>query len=144
MSMRWFPDVNVWLALSLPGHAYHRVVDEWFLSNDQPVYLCRATEQGFLRLLTTAAVLAPYDMAALSNRKALQHVEAFLAMERVLLAEEPGTIRSEWPRLADTNTASPKLWMDAYLAAFALTGGFRLVTTDRGFKQFKGLNALVL
>lgn len=144
MSMRWFPDVNVWLALSLPGHAYHRVVDEWFLSNDQPVYLCRATEQGFLRLLTTAAVLAPYDMAALSNRKALQHVEAFLAMDRVLLAEEPGTIRSEWPRLADTNTASPKLWMDAYLAAFALTGGFRLVTTDRGFKQFKGLNALVL
>ncbi len=35
-------------------------------------------------------------------------------------------------------------WADAYLAAVAITGGYRLVTTDKVFKQFKGLNALVL
>ena len=40
--------------------------------------------------------------------------------------------------------ASPKLWMDAYLAAFTVAGGYQLVTTDKGFKQFKGLDILVL
>jgi len=34
--------------------------------------------------------------------------------------------------------------MDAYLAAFALSGAHQLVTTDRAFKQFKGLDLLVL
>ena len=42
------------------------------------------------------------------------------------------------------DTASPKLWMDAYLAAFALTGGYRMVTTDTAFRQFQGLDVLVL
>jgi predicted nucleic acid-binding protein len=39
---------------------------------------------------------------------------------------------------------SPKLWMDAYLAAFALQSGHRLVTTDRDFRQFKGLDLFLL
>jgi predicted nucleic acid-binding protein len=29
--------------------------------------------------------------------------------------------------------------MDAYLAAFALTGRHQVVTTDKAFRQFKGL-----
>jgi predicted nucleic acid-binding protein len=34
--------------------------------------------------------------------------------------------------------------MDAYLAAFAMAGGLQLVTTDKDFKQFNGLNLVVL
>jgi predicted nucleic acid-binding protein len=34
--------------------------------------------------------------------------------------------------------------MDAYLAAFALTGGYRMVTTDAAFKQFGGLDLRLL
>jgi predicted nucleic acid-binding protein len=34
--------------------------------------------------------------------------------------------------------------MDAYLAAFALVGGYQLVTSDKAFKQFKELDLLVL
>jgi predicted nucleic acid-binding protein len=41
-------------------------------------------------------------------------------------------------------TASPKLWMDAYLAAFALAGRYSMVTTDAAFRQFRGLDLLVL
>lgn len=40
--------------------------------------------------------------------------------------------------------ASPKVVMDAYLAAFAVAGGYRLVTLDRAFVQFKGLEQDVL
>ena len=47
-------------------------------------------------------------------------------------------------RFADSIAASPKLWMDAYLAAFAVVGGFKLVTSDKAFKQFKGLNLQLL
>ncbi len=42
------------------------------------------------------------------------------------------------------DTASPKIWMDAYLAAFALAGGYQMVTTDAAFKQFRGLDLLLL
>jgi predicted nucleic acid-binding protein len=41
-------------------------------------------------------------------------------------------------------TASPKLWMDAYLAAFALAGRYAMVTTDAAFRQFRGLDLLIL
>jgi predicted nucleic acid-binding protein len=30
--------------------------------------------------------------------------------------------------------------MDAWLAAFAMSCGFEMVTTDKAFKQFKGLH----
>jgi predicted nucleic acid-binding protein len=34
--------------------------------------------------------------------------------------------------------------MDAYLAAFAFAGGYRMVTTDAAFKQFRGLDLELL
>ena len=34
--------------------------------------------------------------------------------------------------------------MDAYLAAFALAGRYSMVTTDAAFRQFRGLDLLVL
>jgi hypothetical protein len=36
--------------------------------------------------------------------------------------------------------ASPKLWMDSYLAAFAVAGGYRMVTIDGAYGQFRGLD----
>ena len=33
--------------------------------------------------------------------------------------------------------AASKRWMDAYLAAFALTGAMRLITFDQDFRQFQ-------
>ena len=144
MSMSWLPDVNIWLALGLPEHMHHRAATEWFQSSDHPIYFCRASQQGLLRLLTNAAVLAPYKLAPLSNRQAQVRMHEMLALERVRMADEPRTVEADWERYADSSFASPKLWMDAYLAAFALCGGYRLVTTDKAFKQFKGLGVLVL
>lgn len=45
---------------------------------------------------------------------------------------------------ASCPTVSPKLWMDAYLAAFAVTAGLTMVTIDVGFRQFSGLGQIVL
>ena len=51
-----------------------------------------------------------------------------------------------WRTLAAADSASPKVWMDAYLAAFAIAGGLRLVTLDRDYKNFvpQGLDLVLL
>jgi len=139
-------DSNVWLALALSKHEFHRAVRAWLpqQSPREAVLLCRLTQQSLLRLLTTAAVLAPYGIPALSNKAAWSVYEGFLADARIAWTEEPGGLESSWKRLAARSQASPKLWMDAYLAAFAMTGGYQLVTTDKAFKQFKALDLLIL
>ena len=103
-----------------------------------------ATQQSFLRLLTTGPVSAPYGIPPLSNKAAWSVYEGFLADERIAWVEEPSGLERHWKKLAAGSKASPKLWMDAYLAAFALAGGYQLVTTDKAFKQFKGLGLLLL
>jgi predicted nucleic acid-binding protein len=50
--------------------------------------------------------------------------------------EPPGTV-ALWHRLAARDTASPKVWMDAYLAAFAITGRLDFVTLDRDFQAYE-------
>lgn len=144
MSTRWLPDVNVWLALAIPEHYHHHIVNEWFEKDDHPVYFCRASQQGVLRLLTTAAVLAPYKLSPLSNRQAQVRMKDMIGHERIFIADEPHNLEPDWERFAGSSQASPKLWMDAYLAAFARCGGYRLVTNDRAFKQFKGVDVQVL
>jgi toxin-antitoxin system PIN domain toxin len=139
-------DSNIWLALALSKHEFHGVARAWLADRKSPeaALFCRSTQQSFLRLLTTRAVLAPYGIPPLSNKAAWSAYEGFLADERISWVEEPRGLESHWKKLAAHSKASPKLWMDAYLAAFALAGGYQLVTTDKAFKQFKGLDLLVL
>jgi len=75
--------------------------------------------------------------SALSNREAWAAYEALLADDRVMLqADEPPGIEARWRELTLRDTASPKLWTDAYLAAFSIAAGYRMVTTDAAFGQF--------
>ena len=140
-------DGNVWLALALSAHVHHEQARDWFDSVAEPgsVLFCRATQQTLLRLLTNPSVLAPYGNRPLSNDQAWAAYEAFAADDRIRLqAEEPVGVESLWKEFGSRSTASPKLWMDAYLAAFALGAGYRMVTTDGAFRQFPGLDLLVL
>lgn len=140
-------DSNVWLALALSKHVHHTTARDWLGKVKEPasILLCRATQQTFLRLLTNASVLSPYGNPPLTNREAWSAYEALLTDDRISFrADEPAGLEALWRRFAVRETASPKLWMDAYLAAFALAGGYQMVTTDAAFKQFQGLDLLVL
>ncbi len=139
-------DSNVWLALALSKHEFHGAALAWIGGRkpSEAALFCRSTQQSFLRLLTTRAVLAPYGIPPLSNKAAWQACEGFLADKRVAWVGEPPRLESHWKKLAVKSQASPKLWMDAYLAAFAMAGEYQLVTTDKAFRQFKGLDLLVL
>jgi toxin-antitoxin system PIN domain toxin len=133
-------DANVWLALAFVDHPHHRVALAAYRSATEahPALFCRATQQAFLRLASTPGFLRLCNAAGLTNRDALQTLERFMASRSVAYREEPSGVAPLWHRLAATDSASPKVWMDAYLAAFAISGDIQMVTLDHDFKAFEG------
>jgi toxin-antitoxin system PIN domain toxin len=135
-------DVNVWLALSVPEHPHHPLArDYWQGHAAERLAFCRVTMLGFLRLLTHPTVMGDQPLGA---------TEAWLAYETwrgtgdVVLVAEPDAcelLLAEWSR---AGRLSPRLWTDAYLAAFALGAGYRLVSFDGDFTRFDGLELLLL
>lgn len=67
----------------------------------------------------------------LSSRDAWHVYRTMLGDERVLFAPEPFALEQEWQKLTMQNQPTPKIWTDAYLAAFARSAGMQLVTLDR-------------
>ena len=136
------PDVNIWLALAISGHSHHMAARSWLDQQEDTasIFFCRTTQQGLLRLLTTVEVMAGYGMPSCSNIEAWDAMETLMADERISFAHEPADIEAAWKTYARRESSSPKLWMDAWLAAFALRSGLQMVTTDRAFSQFKGLS----
>ena len=140
------PDTNIWLALALSKHTHHPAAKAWLDGEDAPdsVLFCRSVQQSVLRLLTTTEVMALYGIKPLSNAEAWGVYEAFIADDRIVFRDEPPGVPAIWKKLAARRTSSPKLWMDAYLAAFAIACGAQLVTSDKAFTQFPGLDVLVV
>jgi len=60
-----------------------------------------------------------------------------MALPQVAERDEPPGSFALWQHIATRDTASPKVWMDAYLAAFAISGGLRLASLDQDFKNFQ-------
>ena len=137
-------DSGVWLALALSKHEMHPRARAWLAERStHEVMFCRSTQQSFLRLLTTKAVLAPYGIPPLSNNAAWSVYDRLRADDRISWTEEASGLEASWRKFSGGSKASPKIWMDAY-AAFAMAGGHQLVTSDKAFKQFNGLDLVVL
>jgi uncharacterized protein len=131
-------DHNIWLALVLPAHSHHDAALAWWDSLEvERAFFCRSTQQGFLRLLTTEAVLAPYGLPARTQSQAWAIYHRILSDPCAGFLTEPAGLEELWEQLSSRESASPKLWMDAYLAAFAINSGCALVTFDQGFRQFE-------
>jgi toxin-antitoxin system PIN domain toxin len=143
--MRHLGDTNVFLAVAVGQHANHRVAARWFrgLAEHETAAFCRATQTSFLRLLTRPIA---ENYTPLSNRQAWSVYDQLCQDDAMCFAEEPAGLEAIWRRLARPATASPKVWMDAYLAAFAIAGGLRLTTLDQDFRKFEadGLDLLLL
>lgn len=131
-------DTNVWLAAVFTTHPLHQAAQKNLqqATPAEPAVFCRSTQQSFLRLASTPTLLKAYGATGLTNIDALVALGALLALPQVCEREEPPGTPALWHRLASHNTASPKVWMDAYLAAFAISGGLRMVSLDQDFKNF--------
>ena len=132
-------DSSVWLAAVFPQHPHHaRAQEELSIATPlAPAVFCRATQQSFLRLITTPQILRAYAVEAMTNRSALKTFELLRAHPSIAMHDEPPGAVALWHRLAAGDAASPKVWMDAYLAAFSISGGLSFVTLDRDFKRYE-------
>jgi uncharacterized protein len=131
-------DTSVWLAALFTTHPLHPQARQYLLQATpaDPAVFCRSTQQSFLRLASTPALLKAYGATGMSNRDALLALGALMALPQVGERDEPPGTFALWQRIAARDSASPKVWMDAYLAAFAINGGLRMASLDQDFRNF--------
>jgi toxin-antitoxin system PIN domain toxin len=140
--MRQMCDVNVLLALVTERHAHHDRCKRWWKGREHasPLLICREVQIALLRLLSTEAVMSE-DVLTLPQAWALYASLLTCGGFRSVL--EPRGLEVEWERQCRPFKRSPKVVMDAYLAAFAIAGGYTLVTLDEAFANFPGMSLLV-
>jgi uncharacterized protein len=128
-----FPDVNVWIALTLGSHVHNRIAAQWLedVPPDSHICFCRITQLGFLRLLTTQAVMGA---DALSQAGAWKMYDRWMEDTRIVFADEPAGIEMILRAHSREKHSSPKEWVDSYLIAFAESAGFTLVSIDQGLR----------
>ncbi len=153
------PDVNIWLALAQPDHTHHSAAQDYWretmqrLTQEaaiespsrqaQKMYFCRTTMLGLVR------VLCQSERA--KGRQVEMH-QAMAAYQRFMDIEEVAFLQEPWLGVDATLTmllnVHPKLPLrlstDVYLAALAQTTGLRLVSFDRDYLRFEGLDCLIL
>jgi toxin-antitoxin system PIN domain toxin len=138
----YFPDINVWVAAACRSHQHHPSASAWFASaDDARIGFCRVTQLGFLRLLTLPAVMRDEVMTPTA---AWKNYDQFTSDDRVTFYPEPEDLQNAFRHLTTGKRFAYTQWPDAYLAAFAMTGGLTLVTFDRGLKGLLGKEAQLL
>lgn len=130
-----FPDLNVWLALSVQSHIHHRAAARWLeaLPGSQRLCFCRFTQLGVLRLLTTAQLMGADEV--LTQVQAWGIYDEWLSDERVLFLQEPLNLDKSFRGLTQLRRAAPKDWADSYLISFAQAAGLQLVTFDKAMSH---------
>jgi hypothetical protein len=125
-----FPDVSFWLALSYAPHIHHEPAESWYESfHPSPILVfCRHTQLSLFRLLSTEAILG---RDALSQRRCWDVFDEWILSGDAVFAEEPPELETAMRARTGAESASPKIWADAYLGAFAKAANLTLVTFDR-------------
>jgi hypothetical protein len=127
-----FLDANVWLALLWGRHTHSERVRHWFeRAEEERSFFCRFTQLRVLRLLTTESVMGE-DTKTMQEAWSLW--DRVWADDRIEFLPEPENLEREFRARSRLGTASPKVWADAYLLAFASVAGLKLVTMDRALR----------
>ena len=128
----FFPDLNVWIALSVGGHRHNTEAWSWLnlLPRESRLILSRYTHIGLLRLLTNQSVMGEQT---LTLRKAWGVYDRWLSDPRVEFYPEPRDLDAAF---RDTTApfagkAASKWVGDCYLLAYAKQSHAALVTFDR-------------
>ncbi len=128
----FFPDVNVWIALSVIGHSHNSVGWQWLDHTPQGTSLIfsRYTQVGLLRLLTNQTVMGE---ETLTVDGAWSVYDGWLDDPRVELHPEPRDVDTGFRDATGPFAAQrASKWIgDCYLLAFAKENGATLVTFDK-------------
>lgn len=128
----FFPDLNLWLALSDNGHIHSGVAWKWVktLPEDRRLIFSRYTQIGLLRLVTSAAVMGD---ETLTLRKAWALYDRWLEDPNVEFYPEPRNLDEAFRELTEPLGArqAPKAVGDCFLLAYGRQLHAPLVTFDR-------------
>ena len=134
--------MNVWIALTYRAHKHYFAAKGWLDSLPEDVVLCfcRLTQLGFLRLLTTPAVMQNQTR---SQAEAWAVYDEWLRNGSAEFIEEPPGVEPAFRALTQSGQPAPKDWADSYVLAFAQSSGLKLVTFDQGLHR-RTANSLLL
>ena len=128
----FFPDLNVWLALSVASHSHNATAWSWIggLPRGVKLIFSRYTQIGLLRLLTNQSVMGD---RTLSLRMAWGVYDRWLEDPRVEFYPEPRGIDATFRQTTEPFAAKQaSKWIgDCYLLAYAKDSQGVLVTFDR-------------
>ena len=116
------------MALILEHHVHRGAARDWWQTTDGQIAFTRFTQISILRLLTTSAAM---DGKPLHMKEAWRAHDRLFEDARVVFYPEPAEVETRFRKHTATATASPKLWADAWLLAFAEASAGILVTFDR-------------
>lgn len=133
----FFPDLNVWLALSVADHSHSADAWRWMglLPPDATLIFSRYTQIGLLRLLTNESVMGDQT---LSLRKAWEVYDRWLDDPRVHFYPEPRNVEVAFRTITEPFAArhASKAVGDCWLLACAKEVPAQLVTFDRALHAF--------
>ncbi len=127
----FFPDLNIWLALSDAANAHHAAAWRWrnLLSRSDKLIFSRYTQIGLLRLLTNPTVMGDQ---VLKLREAWHVYDRWLEDPSVEFYLEPRGVDSTFRRVTKPLASLPasKAIGDCWLLAFATDIQATLATFD--------------
>jgi hypothetical protein len=143
----FFPDLNVWLALSVSGHRHSAEAWRWLavVPREARLIFSRYTQIGLLRLLTNPSVMGPQT---LTLGQAWDVYDRWLRDPRVELYPEPRGLEASF-REATAGVAgqtASKCVGDCYLMAYSGECRAALVTFDQALfalARDRGFSAVV-
>jgi toxin-antitoxin system PIN domain toxin len=143
----FFPDLNVWLALSVAGHCHSAEAWAWLnlLPRETRLIFSRYTHLGLLRLLTNQAAMGEQT---LTLRKAWAVYDRWLNDPRVEFYPEPRGLDTGFREATApfAGKAASKWVGDCYLLAYAKQSNAALVTFDKALFDLahtRGYSAII-
>jgi toxin-antitoxin system PIN domain toxin len=142
-ALAYLADANVLIALLHPRHSLSRSAVAWLDKQQDPrsILLCRVAQMAVLRILTNPAWLREDVQPAAAVWDAW---DLLLTDNRFAEVEEPVRLEEEWRLLTQALPTGRCAETDTYLAAFARSGGYRLLTFDRTFRRLDGIDVEIL
>ena len=136
------PDLNVWLALAWPAHSHHQhAVQYWEQQAAEEVLFCTVTALGLVSLVCQPKLMGT---AVRNAAEASGLLDSMCRQPGVRLAAPEHNGWELFHQLLLGAELPARLCTDAHLAALAIANGWRLVSFDRDFERFEGLERLQL
>lgn len=136
-------DANFLLALTNESHVHSEIAVQWEREKSQAgsLAICRVVQMALARLQTNSLVLRD---GANSPKEFWAAWDRLLGDPRFCLVAEPASLELVWRSMSEGLPPAMKLDTDTYLAAFAVAGGYTMVTFDKGFKKYPTLQTEIL